>query len=456
VVEAVERHIEDGFSPKEAALKAMQEISGPVIGIALVLSAVFVPTAFIPGITGRLYQQFAVTIAISVILSAFNALSLSPALAALLLKPKTESKKGLLAKFFGWFNRSFERATNAYVRISGALLRKSAITVLILAGFTAAGLWIGGKLPVSFVPDEDQGYFYLNVQLPNSASLQRTEEGGLSRLSFREWREQAAAAAARLVSAGVRPGDRVLLAAANHPSWAISFFGILMAGATVVPLDAAVDADVAANLQRASRARVFVSDAKVQARVSSALDGALFVDYHELSKKGPMGLGLAAAVSSIAAGNVGGAAGAVSAASTGGKTAAAAGSLVGSAASGAATATAVTSGGLAATATAASNVTWLTEAARDIGYVANIVSPAASGAGAAAKGVGAYYHHEAMGYDADAKEAQSGETLENIDIDTALDIFARSVDRQLSAASQTQQLVEANQRSHQLIISGVA
>src|SRR5690242_19999319 len=134
----------------------MEEISGPVVGIALVLSAVFIPTAFIPGITGRLYQQFAVTIAISVILSAFNALSLSPALAALLLKPKGEARKGLLAKFFGWFNRSFERATNAYVRASGALLRKTAVAGMLLAGFAVAGLWIGGKIPVSFVPDEDQ------------------------------------------------------------------------------------------------------------------------------------------------------------------------------------------------------------------------------------------------------------------------------------------------------------
>jgi hydrophobic/amphiphilic exporter-1 (mainly G- bacteria), HAE1 family len=175
VVEAVERHIEDGMSPKEAALKAMEEISGPVIGIALVLSAVFVPTAFIPGITGRLYQQFAVTIAISVLLSAFNALSLSPALAALLLKPKTESR-GLLAKFFAWFNRSFAQATNGYVRVSAALVRKSAFALVLLAGFAVAGLWIGGKVPTSFVPDEDPGYFYLNVQLPNAASLQRTEE----------------------------------------------------------------------------------------------------------------------------------------------------------------------------------------------------------------------------------------------------------------------------------------
>jgi hydrophobic/amphiphilic exporter-1 (mainly G- bacteria), HAE1 family len=174
VVESVERHIEEGLSPKASALKAMEEISGPVVGIALVLSAVFVPSAFIPGITGRLYQQFAVTIAISVILSAFNALSLSPALAALLLKPRVQSR-GPLARFFGWFNRMFGRTTNGYVRVSGAILRKSAVAMLLLAGFGVAGFWIGGKLPTSFVPDEDQGYFYLNVQLPNAASLQRTE-----------------------------------------------------------------------------------------------------------------------------------------------------------------------------------------------------------------------------------------------------------------------------------------
>jgi HAE1 family hydrophobic/amphiphilic exporter-1 len=175
VVESVERHIEDGMAPKEAALKAMEEISGPVIGIALVLSAVFVPTAFIPGITGKLYQQFAVTIAISVILSAFNALSLSPALAALLLKPKVESR-GLLARFFAWFNRAFLHATEGYVRLSGVLIRKSVVAVIILAGCGVASYFISDKLPTSFVPDEDQGYFYLNIQLPNAASLQRTEQ----------------------------------------------------------------------------------------------------------------------------------------------------------------------------------------------------------------------------------------------------------------------------------------
>jgi HAE1 family hydrophobic/amphiphilic exporter-1 len=175
VVEGVERHIEEGLAPKQAAFKAMEELSGPVIGIALVLSAVFVPTAFIPGITGRLYQQFAVTIAISVVLSAFNALTLSPALAALMLKPKTESR-GPLGAFFGWFNRIFERATDGYVSVSGALLRKSAIVVVLLVGFGLAGFFFSGRLPTSFVPDEDQGYLYLNIQLPNSASLQRTQE----------------------------------------------------------------------------------------------------------------------------------------------------------------------------------------------------------------------------------------------------------------------------------------
>jgi HAE1 family hydrophobic/amphiphilic exporter-1 len=175
VVEAVERHIEDGLAPKAAALKAMEEISGPVVGIALVLSAVFIPTAFIPGITGRLYQQFAVTIAISVILSAFNALTLSPALAAFLLRPKT-SRGGLLKGFFAWFNRAFANATDAYVRFCGVLIRKSAIALILLAAFTAGAGWFGSKIPSSFLPDEDQGYLYINLQLPSAASLQRTDD----------------------------------------------------------------------------------------------------------------------------------------------------------------------------------------------------------------------------------------------------------------------------------------
>src|SRR5580700_2536622 len=176
VVEAVERHIEEGLSPKDAALKAMEEITAPVIGIALVLSAVFVPTAFIPGITGRLYQQFAVTIAISVILSAFNALTLSPALSALLLKPKDDRSAGILSRFFAGFNRVFGRATNGYVRWSGALIRKSAVAFVVLAAFSVGGWFLSGKVPTSFLPDEDQGYMFLHLQLPNAASLERTDQ----------------------------------------------------------------------------------------------------------------------------------------------------------------------------------------------------------------------------------------------------------------------------------------
>src|SRR5579863_7058525 len=175
VVEGVQRHIEEGLSPKDAARKAMEELSGPVIGIALVLSSVFVPTAFIPGITGRLYQQFAVTIAISVLLSAFNALTLSPALAALLLRRKEESH-GLLRRFFDWFNGVFGRATDGYVRWSGVLIRKTAVVIVLLAAFCAAGAFFAEHVPSSFLPDEDQGYAYVNLQLPNGASFERTTQ----------------------------------------------------------------------------------------------------------------------------------------------------------------------------------------------------------------------------------------------------------------------------------------
>jgi HAE1 family hydrophobic/amphiphilic exporter-1 len=173
-VEAVERHLQEGLEPKEATLQAMKEITGPVIGVALVLAAVFVPTAFIPGITGRLYQQFAVTIAVSVIMSAFNALTLSPALCALLLRQRRETK-GLAGKFFAWFNRFFGRATEAYVRVSKGFLQRSGMTLLLLLLFGLLAMVCGKKIPTSFLPDEDQGFFYVNLQLPNAASLQRTD-----------------------------------------------------------------------------------------------------------------------------------------------------------------------------------------------------------------------------------------------------------------------------------------
>jgi hydrophobic/amphiphilic exporter-1 (mainly G- bacteria), HAE1 family len=176
VVEAVEHHIEHGKTPTEAAYKAMEEVSGPVVAIALILSAVFIPTAFIPGITGRLYQQFALTIAISVIFSAFNALSLSPALAALLLRPKKKDPKGPLAAFFRWFNKVFGRATDGYVSICGALIRKAALSMLLLVGTVVAAWWFSSHLPQSFLPDEDQGYVFAGLQLPDASSLQRNDQ----------------------------------------------------------------------------------------------------------------------------------------------------------------------------------------------------------------------------------------------------------------------------------------
>jgi HAE1 family hydrophobic/amphiphilic exporter-1 len=174
VVEAVEHGIENGLSPRDATIKAMDEVSAPVVGIALILAAVFIPAGFMTGITGRLYQQFALTIAISVLISAFNALTLSPALSALLLRPKQPST-GPLGRFFAAFNRSFDRATEGYVNVSAAAIRRTARTMLLLGGLAALGVGLGRVLPTSFVPNEDQGYFFLQVQLPDAASLQRTD-----------------------------------------------------------------------------------------------------------------------------------------------------------------------------------------------------------------------------------------------------------------------------------------
>jgi len=175
VVEAVEHHIEHGLSPKEATLKAMEEVSGPVVAIALVLSAVFLPTVFIPGITGKLYQQFAVTIAISVIISAFNALTLSPALSSLILKPKKKAR-GPLGAFYRGFNTMFGKATNGYVSLCGWFIRKFVISLLLLVIMTGAIGVIGKRVPGGFLPEEDQGYLYAGVQLPDAASLQRTDD----------------------------------------------------------------------------------------------------------------------------------------------------------------------------------------------------------------------------------------------------------------------------------------
>jgi HAE1 family hydrophobic/amphiphilic exporter-1 len=161
------------MSPRDASFKAMEQVSGPVVAIAIILAAVFVPTAFIPGITGRLYQQFAVTIAVSVIISAFNALSLSPALSALLLRPRKEAR-GPLGAFFRWFNRWFGRGTDGYVNWCSHLMHKAGFSMVLLVVVAVLGGFLGSRLPGGFLPEEDQGYFYLNVQLPTAASLERT------------------------------------------------------------------------------------------------------------------------------------------------------------------------------------------------------------------------------------------------------------------------------------------
>src|SRR6266850_124932 len=175
VVEAVEQHIERGLAPRAATVQAMREVSGPVVAIALILSSVFLPVAFMGGIQGRLNNQFAVTIVVSMLISAFNALTLSPALAALLLRPR-QASRGLLGRFYGGFNRGFEQVMVGYVDGSHFLMRKVLVGILILAGFYIVDGFMGRKLPTSFLPEEDYGYFFMNVQLPAAASLARTDQ----------------------------------------------------------------------------------------------------------------------------------------------------------------------------------------------------------------------------------------------------------------------------------------
>jgi hydrophobe/amphiphile efflux-1 (HAE1) family protein len=174
VVEAVQRHIDDGMPPREATARAMSEVSAPVVAIAFILAAVFVPVAFIGGISGEIYKQFAITIAVSVLLSAFNALSLSPALAAMLLKPHKKSRS-ILSRPFDWFNRTFTWTTNRYLGGVKFLIRRS---VLAVAALVAVTLLTGGvfkRLPKGFLPAEDQGAFFSSVRLPDGASTERTD-----------------------------------------------------------------------------------------------------------------------------------------------------------------------------------------------------------------------------------------------------------------------------------------
>lgn len=178
VVEAVIHHIEHGKSPREATIQAMREVSGPVIAIALILIAVFVPVAMTPGITGRFYQQFAITIAVSVAFSAFSALTLSPALCAMLLKatPPMSEQKGWLAKFFNGFNKVFEKVTGGYLKGAGFFAKKTRRVVILLLLVMGLVAFLGIKLPTGFIPEEDQGFFLINTTLPPASSIQRTDE----------------------------------------------------------------------------------------------------------------------------------------------------------------------------------------------------------------------------------------------------------------------------------------
>ena len=174
VVEAVMHHIEHGKEPKEATVLAMKEVSGPVIAIALILCAVFVPVALLGGITGRLYQQFALTIAISVLLSAFLALSLAPALSAMILKPAKKTR-GPLGKFYRGFNKAFDVTTRGYVNVTRLFVRRAVLVLGVIAIATGATGLLGRSLAKGFVPEEDLGIFMINAQLPPAASLVRTE-----------------------------------------------------------------------------------------------------------------------------------------------------------------------------------------------------------------------------------------------------------------------------------------
>ena len=182
VVENVERWLEQGLPPREATRKAMDQVTGPVIAVALVLCAVFVPCAFISGITGQFFRQFAVTIAVSTVFSTINSLTLSPALAAILLQPRgahDDPLTWLLERVLGWFfrlfNRLFGTATEAYAWAVGKLLRGSLLVCVVYAGLLYLTYWTFTHAPTGFIPEQDQGRLIVNVQLPDSASLQRTE-----------------------------------------------------------------------------------------------------------------------------------------------------------------------------------------------------------------------------------------------------------------------------------------
>jgi hydrophobe/amphiphile efflux-1 (HAE1) family protein len=174
VVEAVQHNLDEGMNPRDATIAAMEMVSGPVIAIAFILSAVFLPVAFLGGISGQIFRQFSLTIAVSVLISAFSALSLSPALSALILRPRPKSR-GLLGSAFKGFNHGFEWTTNRYLRGVGFLIRRSALALVALAAVYAGTGFLFKSLPSGFLPDEDQGVFFAALRLPDGASIERDE-----------------------------------------------------------------------------------------------------------------------------------------------------------------------------------------------------------------------------------------------------------------------------------------
>ena len=185
VVENVERNMHEfNLPPRDATKRAMDEVTGPVIAIVLVLASVFIPTAFLGGITGQLYKQFAVTIAISMAISGFVALTLTPALAAIMLKPQHGEKKGLLAKFFKWFNAWFDRITHRYTNTVRSVIKRATLALILFGVMLVAIYSLFRTIPASFVPAEDQGYLFGVAYLPDAASLDRTEKVGKQATDF--------------------------------------------------------------------------------------------------------------------------------------------------------------------------------------------------------------------------------------------------------------------------------
>lgn len=174
VIENVSRLMdEEHLDPKQAAVKSMEEVTGPVVATTAVLLAMFIPICFLPGITGEMYRQFGITIAVSVLISSINALTLSPALCSILLKPVDKNRKKFF--LFRWFNDGFEKVTDGYVHLVKVIVRRALFALALFGAIVFGCYWFYMNLPTGFIPNEDQGKLFVNIQLPDAASLDRTQ-----------------------------------------------------------------------------------------------------------------------------------------------------------------------------------------------------------------------------------------------------------------------------------------